>query len=356
MRKKLNIYAPYAKTGYGVAALNFTKNLPQFGIEPLVRLIGQTAHVNDAEEKALIEGAVESGKYPDGNSPCLKIWHQFDLALTIKSAHYFAMPIFELNKFNNIEKCHLNIPNTLLVNSRWAQEIIRDQVKRDSEVVPLGVDTKIFKPHPKSQNQDTYRFINIGKWEVRKGHDILVDLFNKAFTKDDNVELIMLPHNPFYTPQELQQWKAKYQNSQLGDKIFIFDPVNTHAGVAGIINDCDCGIYPSRAEGFNLELLETMACEKPVITTNYSAHTEYCTKDNAYLTEITELEEAYDGKWFHRQGQWAKLTQSNMDELIDYMRHCYKERPNNPDGVATAQKFSWLNSTQKLVEKIFKSE
>ena len=60
----------------------------------------------------------------------------------------------------------------------------------------------------------------------------------------------------------------------------------------------DVGIFPSRAEGWNLEILELMSCGKHIITTNYSAHTEFCNKENALLVDIDELETAYDGKWF----------------------------------------------------------
>ena len=50
----------------------------------------------------------------------------------------------------------------------------------------------------------------------------------------------------------------------------------------------DCGLFPARAEGWNLELLEMMACGKQVIATNYSAHTEFCTKENSILIESDE--------------------------------------------------------------------
>ena len=45
-----------------------------------------------------------------------------------------------------------------------------------------------------------------------------------------------------------------------------------------------------------------MALNKPIITTNYSAHTEYCTADNAYLINIDGLTPAEDGKFFDGSG------------------------------------------------------
>ena len=57
----------------------------------------------------------------------------------------------------------------------------------------------------------------------------------------------------------------------------------------------DCGVFLSRAEGWNLGLLEMMAMGKPVITTNYSGHTEFATPANALLVEVPEVEPAKDG-------------------------------------------------------------
>ena len=52
----------------------------------------------------------------------------------------------------------------------------------------------------------------------------------------------------------------------------------------------DCGVFPARAEGWNLELLEMMSCNKPVIATNYSAHTEFCDDKNCMLIDIEDME------------------------------------------------------------------
>jgi glycosyltransferase involved in cell wall biosynthesis len=107
----------------------------------------------------------------------------------------------------------------------------------------------------------------------------------------------------------------------------------------------DCGIFPSRAEGWNLELLEMMSLGKPVITTNYASHTEFCTKDNAYLVDITEKEEAYDGKWFNGEGNWAKIDQSHKDQFIEYMKYVYTNKINtNKIGIETAEKYNWKNT------------
>ena len=103
----------------------------------------------------------------------------------------------------------------------------------------------------------------------------------------------------------------------------------------------------------NLELLETMAMNKPTIATNYAAHTEFCNKDNCFLVDIDSLEPAYDGKVFQKQGNWAKIGQNQIDQTIEYMRYAYKNRiVSNSSGLATAQKYSWRHSAECLVRCI----
>jgi hypothetical protein len=92
-----------------------------------------------------------------------------------------------------------------------------------------------------------------------------------------------------------------------------------------------------------------MAMNKPVIATNYSSHTEFCNKDNSFLVDITEKEKADDGKAFRGQGNWAKIGSQQQDQIISYMRHLYSNRINtNPEGLKTAEVYSWKNSADKI--------
>ena len=85
--------------------------------------------------------------------------------------------------------------------------------------------------------------------------------------------------------------------------------------VYNIMSQVDCGVFPSRGEGWNLELLEMMSAGKHVVATDYSAHTEFCTKENSGLVSISDVEPAFDGKWFFGQGNWAKISAHENESL-----------------------------------------
>lgn len=349
--KYLNLHAPINNLGYGIVSNGLCHALQLQGVTVSLFPIGIPT-IPSEKYRDNITRAIECAKNFKYSATCLKIYHQFDLATRIASGPYLAYPFFELDNFTPQEIHHLCLPDTLIVSSRWARDIVSQRTNRESVVVSPGVDTYIFTAK-QLDSKPNFVFLNVGKWEKRKGHDVLAKCFSKAFTRRDNVELWMMPTNPFLPDEKVQEWKRLYNNSELGFKIKILPHQHTHNEVAHIMKQADCGVFPSRAEGWNLELLEMMACGQPVIATNYSAHTEFCHSNNAYLIDIDNTESAHDGIWFKGQGHWADFDYDQEEQLIEHMRTAYKKGPQfNNDGLLTAKEFSWENAAKKLIELI----
>jgi glycosyltransferase involved in cell wall biosynthesis len=340
----ISISAPINHTGYGIASSNIVRELAKYNNISYFP-IGQPS-VDSKEDYDLFTSLIHNSEDFEIDAPYVKIWHQFDLAERIGRGKYFAYPFFELDTLNKREAKHLSVPDELFVSSDWAKHVILDHgINSNINVVPLGVNSDIFNASlVRQRTNDKYVFLTIGKWEVRKGHDLLPSLFKKAFPNEKDVELWILAAehtNSYSSKDEINKWKELYKSSN----IKVFGGVESHKDVAQLICDSDCGLYISRAEGWNLELLETMSMNRPAIATYYSAHTEFCTKDNSYLVDIDETEKAFDGKVFRGQGNWAKIGQKQIDQTIEYMRYLYKNRINtNPEGLNTAKKLSWKNS------------
>ena len=223
-------------------------------------------------------------------------------------------------------------------------------------VAPLGVDRDVFYDSPIEDSGKTV-FLNIGKWEIRKGHDVIAEAFDRAFNEDDNVELWMMNHNPFLNETDDREWRRMYKTGRLANKIKLLERVESHAQVADIMRMADCGVFPSRAEGWNLEALEMMSCGRQVIVTDYSAHTEFCNASNSHLIDIDSLEPAFDGIWFNGQGNWAKIGDEQIQQLSDYMRKIHEQKQLSEDiinltGIETAKEFSWENTVESIVRGV----
>ena len=354
--KKVNLQAPICYTGYGVAGFNIFYSLSQITDLTLFP-IGTQATLFFDEARPIFDECLKKQHTYDFKAPTIKIWHSMQQRESVGKGMFLPFPFFELDTFDVVSTHTLkHCCDRILVSSNWAKDIIRkNEINSPCTVVPLGVDTNIFNHNIIPTNKpDAYVFGMIGKWEIRKGHDILLDIFEKAFPNNENIELwISASSDNGYTGDaEIQQWENMYKNSKLGARVKIYPQLPTHADIANFISHMDCGIYISRAEGWNLELLETMAMNKPVIASNYSAHTEFCNKDNSFLFDIDETEPAFDGKFFKGQGNWAKIGDKQIDQIIDYLRYLYKNniRTNN-EGLNTANKFSWEN-TCKIINSV----
>lgn len=365
---KLNLNIPINSLGYGVVGYNIWKSLSKSVDTALFNIGNITPPCKSSEEEvSLIKKDIKKQSDFEAELPTLKVWHENQLAERIGKGKYFAFPFFEVNKFDNRRKSHLASADEIIVASEWAKDIVMDQlymspnghIYLDADtkvhVVPCGVDRNIFNERLNKPSRSKCVFFNCGKWEIRKGHDILYKAFKDAFPFNPDVELWMMTENPFLQPQEKTHWESLYQES----RVKLIPRVQYQEQLAEIISQTFCGVFPSRAEGWNLELLEMMAMGKHIITTNYSAHTQFCTKENSKLLQITEEEPMYDGKWFlGDDGTWASINEDCYQQLVYYLRSIYEDWKVDPDlinyeGLKTSKKLSWENTTNKLSNIIF---
>jgi glycosyltransferase involved in cell wall biosynthesis len=357
--RPINLMAPVNNLGYGVVGYNFLKGLVLAHQIVCFFPIGNVDYEGDNQLRDIVKGTTQNAQFPDFNAPSLKIWHQHDMALFPGRGKRIGFPIFELNRFTDQEKNQLRSLDQIIVCSEWAKQVIKDNdINVPVSVVPLGVEKGIFNINQRIKKnrpywlQDTTIFMNVGKWEVRKGHNELLEAFCKAFTPEDKVELWMMNENPFIGIEN-EVWKQKYIESPMGSKIRIKHRASTQHELAELFNQIDVGVFPSHAEGWNLEPLEMMACGANIIATNYSGHTEYLNTENALLVNPIGLESAQDGKWFHGQGDWCKFS---VDDLADAMRFAHESKQKgvgqSPTCQETVEKFTWQNAVNKLIGAI----
>jgi glycosyltransferase involved in cell wall biosynthesis len=404
--KNMNLMTPINSLGYGVAGVNILKSLRKEDVKVACFPIGNP-EVTLVQDRQEVQEALNIRETFDSNAPCLKIWHEFAMAERIGSGPLFGFPFFEITKFDDRRIHNLNSTNGVIVASKWAAGVVTDNIKASIpvHVCPLGVDRKLFHEKrtthtfacpnctslilhgsdaiddkrddkrgicPKCRNTVTTpppdeassspmekcEFLNCGKWETRKGHDILLRAFTAAFPTEQDVALSMLPTNPFLNSKEKSEWEVYYRSDP---RVKIIDRVGSQLEVANIMMQSTCGVFPSRAEGWNLELLEMMSCGKPVIATNYSAHTEFCNEKNALLIEIDSMETASDGKWFDGHvGEWASLEGNAFDALVSHMRDVYVKWQSasplvNEEGIRTAVDFSWKRTAENIKKAIYEN-
>lgn len=357
-----NWYAPLNTLSYGICGSNILKSLVKLGYTPALFPIGPI-HI-DQEDAGVVQDAYQRSFMFDPALPSVRLWHQHGFAESIGWGIRCGWPIFELDEFTEIEKNSLNSLDHVFVCSEWAKKIILDQTNHQDQqvdVIPLGIDPTIFSETPLEPvtRSSATRFLLCGKWEIRKNQIEAIDAFSKAFDPSDDVELILHCHNPFFTPEETEKFTASVRSSRMAGKIMSTGDRNlTHKQVSQLYHSVDCGVFPSRAEGFNLPLLEMLACGKECIATDFAAHTEFATSLNAKLIQVDEIEPAYDGKWFNGQcGNWASWDSHQEAQLIHHMRaiHRLKQEEgtvNNINGADLGEQMTWDHTAQLLAVRL----
>lgn len=215
-------------------------------------------------------------------------------------------------------------------------------------VVPNGVNVQRFHPdvppydfaaNPKTRhlNSETYKFLFVGGTISRKGIDVLLDAYDRAFTRNDNVTLIIKDFgtSSFYANQGMSTLIQALQRKPGGADIIYLTEDMTEAEIASLYAASDCLVHPYRGEGYGLPIAEAMACGKPTILTGYGAALDFANDANSYLIPcaIQHLPEKRIGDW--ETVDYPFLAEPDRNALIERLRYVVANRA---EAVALGQK------------------
>jgi hypothetical protein len=249
--------------------------------------------------------------------------------------------------------------------SKWGVDVARASgVTVPCAVVPEGTDTGVFRPDGaamKLPGDSKFRFLTIGKLEVRKNIDTAVRAFNTAFRDNREVAMVLAVDNPFIGEVDYSAWlKYVFGNDEYNANQYIFVPrVTSKYDVASLYRACNAFVLPTRGEGFGLPIIEAMATGLPVITTNWSAPTEYLRPENACLVPPGEPVQADDPMFggFLRQGKWANPS---VADVAAAMQKVYKDESYRASIGATARKdceakWTWRHAAERFTAEVDKA-
>ncbi len=237
--------------------------------------------------------------------------------------------VFETTKIPAPILDHLAQVDEVWIPSTWGKAILAQNgvAEEKVHVVPEGVDVDLYKPEdhqPAPDDCRPFRFLCVGKWEVRKGIDILMRAFVEAFHPRESVEMVLHCHNPQIPHFSIHSALARL-NLPPHASICVSNRLR-EPDMVKLYHSCDALVLPTRGEGWGLPIIEAMACAKPVIVTGYSAHLDYVTAQTGYLIRVERLVDVNDPLFFDPEldfGQWA---QPDFEHLKTLMRHVFVNR------------------------------
>lgn len=190
--------------------------------------------------------------------------------------------IFESDRLPEAYLDYLSQSNLIWVPSDWGKHVlINGGISSDQiQVIPEGVDSSTFHPFMRSRmaKDNIFRFYMCGKYEERKGFSELLDGFAMAYGNDPNVRLYLKSDN-FHSDLVLGTNKNADLSEYLKEKkltnVRLVTGAFSISDLALINSHMDAQIFPSRAEGWGLPLLEGIASGLPTACTFYSGQTQF---------------------------------------------------------------------------------
>jgi glycosyltransferase involved in cell wall biosynthesis len=208
-------------------------------------------------------------------------------------------------------------------------------------VVPIGVDTDLFRPHPGAQlpaiiasqpreeagrrpGSRGFTFLSVLSWQRRKGWDILLQAYFEEFGANEDVTLIVKAEPFAGTAGEITASFHAFAGEtrrRLGralPRVILAALHLESATLAALYAASDAFVLPSRGEGLGRPYLEAMAAGLPVIGTAWGGNLDFMSQDNSYLIEVEGLEPAASepGLDFFRGRRWARPSLPHLRELL----------------------------------------
>jgi glycosyltransferase involved in cell wall biosynthesis len=178
----------------------------------------------------------------------------------------------------------------LLPPSNFAKQVMLDSGVQESSmtVVPHGVDFDLLQSAPKYnlKTKKKHKIILVaGQPHLRKGLDLSLDVFGKAFTSKDDVCLVLKivdkePESNFEVSfkEIYKKFNNKYPKHAEIEIIREFIP-----NMGSLYRECDIHFNLTLAEGFGIPFLEATAFNLINIAPRYGGQLDFLNDNNSIL-------------------------------------------------------------------------
>jgi glycosyltransferase involved in cell wall biosynthesis len=213
------------------------------------------------------------------------------------------------------------------------------------------VDTSLFKPEGLAMDLKTgkqFRFLFVGGTIWRKGIDVLLKGYCSAFTRADDVCLVIkeMGANSFYKGQCAGETIARLQEYPGAPEVLYLTEELSDQEMARLYRSCHCLVHPYRGEGFGLPAAEAAASGLPVIVSFGGATDDFMPLESGYF--VATRPAAIRLEAFGMEG-W--ILEPEVKSLAECMRIAFRGEEERRTRAArlsahVRKNFSWAHSAE----------
>ena len=385
----MNIFAHatyVGKTGYNSHCKNFFRNLSEFHdlkirnftVGPDWKGFGEInsnphgKDVNDLDKKLIVLQTLWNN---DGKQEDFEIYgykknsfkHDVNIVLA-EANHYFfyhnykgpkiAYFAWESTRLYEVFFEKLKEFNQIWVPSSWQADclIAQGMSSEKVKIVPEGVDSSVFYPEKIEKIDEKFKFVIFGRWDNRKSTMEIIKAFKNAFGHNPKVELLISVEDSFNS-DKLGSTENRLKTFDLAsDNIKILNFPSQQEYVR-ILKSSHAFLSCSRSEGWNLPLIEAMACGIPSLYSDCSGQLEFASGKGIPIKIKKEIETSnFYPEGTVCQGNWYEPDFKDLENKIVEIYNNYEFYKNKAleESKEIREKFSWSNSVKKA--NVFISE
>lgn len=229
--------------------------------------------------------------------------------------------------------------DAVIVPSKFCRDIfLRGGINpTDIYVIPNGYNQEIFNKEPSQKNykdvsDDKFNFVYVGNAQWRKGLEIVLNTWSRAFKKWDKVRLVIKDNPSVYGKNNVLNEILKLQYLTDCAEIIYIDENLSEIDMAAIYKNSKAIIHPYRAEGFGMHIQEAMACGcYPIVSANGPTdefvpnlpYTKIATKTNIIDINDPKIFATKPGDSMTQMGSHTFCNEPVADSLLHNMLSLY---------------------------------
>ncbi len=262
--------------------------------------------------------------------------------------------------------------DVILAGSSWCCQKLKEGKIKNTDVLIQGIDPNLFFPGGEKEDNNLFVIFSGGKFELRKGQDLVIKAFKILQQKYSDMILINAWYNLWsdviasmqYSKyinfkMEGNNWQDKmeslFQANEIDSSKIFSLPLVPNGKMRELYLKSDVGLFPNRCEGgTNLVMMEYMACGKAVIASYNSGHKDILNESNSLQLKTMNDFRLFDDE----KNLIADWSEPELDEIIEHIEYAYNNREEIEKIGKTAgehlKRFTWSDTADNLLKIIYK--
>lgn len=275
------------------------------------------------------------------SSPEKEFTHEFNIVLNETNHHLYydkyigpkiAFNVWESTRQPEFFFNKLKEYDEFWVPSEWQKQCSIEQGYDPNKIriVPEGVDVHTFFPEKvdllDEYKDGRFKFLLFGRWDYRKSTKEIIQTFLKTFSPEEPIDLVVSIDNMW--GEQMDGYKTTEERLSaygLTDPRIKIKHFPSREDYIKFIKTGHVFVSCARSEGWNLPLIEAMACGTPSIYSNCSAQLEFA-KGKGIPVNVLGLRKASDNDYgsYSQSDVPGDYYEPDFEELSKKMRFSYE--------------------------------